>query len=237
MKNWLSIYRYAYEYIFIIDVAIATMGYIITLRLFDAHNRSVEPTLAGWLVCIICYWPFMDLVGHHYLRYYDAPTWGSQFSSFPTLQVCWSILILFFLMIYVWATVQFGIRASNLTHRGILTNGPYRWSKHPAYLSKCISWWLISLPFLAGPPTTEAIRLTILLIGLNLIYFARAKTEERHLSNDPIYEKYKTFIQLHGVIAVVKRTLRGQYANVIALYFRNRARSPSRRKDNNHKIF
>lgn len=35
--------------------------------------------------------------------------------------------------IYAWATIMFGGRFSNLTHRGIITNGPYPWTKHPAY--------------------------------------------------------------------------------------------------------
>ena len=39
-------------------------------------------------------------------------------------------------------------RFSNLTHRGIITNGPYRYSKHPAYLAKNLSWWLVSMPFM-----------------------------------------------------------------------------------------
>ena len=38
--------------------------------------------------------------------------------------------------IYAWGTVAFGIRFSNLTHRGILTNGPYAWTRHPAYVSE-----------------------------------------------------------------------------------------------------
>src|SRR3546814_20885855 len=42
--------------------------------------------------------------------------------------------------IYAWATVAFGLRFSNLTHRGILTHGPYRWTRHPAYLSKNLFW-------------------------------------------------------------------------------------------------
>ena len=29
------------------------------------------------------------------------------------------------LVVYVWATTAFGIRFSNLTHRGIFANGPY----------------------------------------------------------------------------------------------------------------
>ena len=45
--------------------------------------------------------------------------------------------------------MAFGFRFSNLTHRGILTHGPYAWTKHPAYLSKNLFWWFAVLPFLA----------------------------------------------------------------------------------------
>jgi hypothetical protein len=51
--------------------------------------------------------------------------------------------------IYAWATVAFGFRFSNLTHRGILTHGPYAWTKHPAYVSKNLFWWCAVLPFLS----------------------------------------------------------------------------------------
>jgi hypothetical protein len=55
-----------------------------------------------------------------------------------------------FSIIYVWSTAVFGLRFSDLTHRGIITNGPYRWVKRPAFLTKNLSWWMISVPFIAG---------------------------------------------------------------------------------------
>jgi hypothetical protein len=44
------------------------------------------------------------------------------------------------------------------------------------------------------------IRSTVLLCCLNLIYFLRAKTEERHLSLDPVYVQYAGWIDEHGAL-------------------------------------
>jgi len=101
----------------------------------------------------------------------------------------------------MWSTAAFGLRFSNLTHRGIITNGPYRWSKHPAYIAKNLSWWLISVPFIAGAGWMQAVQSCLLLAGVNLIYFLRAKTEERHLGSDPVYRDYARFIDRHGLFA------------------------------------
>ena len=57
---------------------------------------------------------------------------------------------LFLVLVYCLATVAFGYRMSNMTYRGIITSGPYRFTKHPAYLGKVASWWLISLPFFSN---------------------------------------------------------------------------------------
>jgi len=100
--------------------------------------------------------------------------------------------------------VTFGVRFSNLTHRGILTNGPYRFTKHPAYITKNLSWWLISIPFLHAP-ATAAIRHSIALGCINTIYFLRARTEERHLSRDPVYVAYALWMNEHGVLRFLGR--------------------------------
>ena len=77
--------------------------------------------------------------------------------------------------------MAFGFRFSNLTHRGILTHGPYAWTKHPAYLSKNLFWWFAVLPFLAttGNPV-DMIRNTVVLALVSGVYYWRARTEERH---------------------------------------------------------
>ncbi len=97
------------------------------------------------------------------------------------------------------ATVVFGIRFSNLTHRGILTHGPYAWSKHPAYVSKNLFWWLASLPFLSASGSfTDMVRNTALLAIVSGVYYWRAKTEEKHLGADPAYQEYAAWMERHG---------------------------------------
>ena len=114
-------------------------------------------------------------------------------------------MILLLVVVYVWSTIAFGARFSNLTHRGIITNGPYRYSKHPAYLAKNLSWWLIAMPFMVGVSLGQTVRSCLLLGLLNGIYYLRAKTEERHLSLDPVYRQYAQWMQQHGVLRALDR--------------------------------
>ena len=98
----------------------------------------------------------------------------------------------------------FGARFSNLTHRGIITNGPYRWTKHPAYVVKNLSWWMISVPFMAQGAPDEVLRHCLLLLGLNGIYALRAKTEEWHLSRDADYVAYALWLEAHGMFRWIR---------------------------------
>lgn len=205
ITNFQKFYDFCYFVFFFIDVVLASMGYLISMRLLDNHIRSSEPTMLGWSVALLCYEPFWSMVGSNYLKYHNDISWGKWLYDTPTLYTLWGSFILICLSIYIWATVMFGTRFSNLTHRGILTNGPYRWTKHPAYISKNISWWLISVPFLAEKSWDENLRHCVLLLLVNLVYFARAKTEERHLSLDPTYVTYANWISEYGVIARIKK--------------------------------
>jgi protein-S-isoprenylcysteine O-methyltransferase Ste14 len=84
----------------------------------------------------------------------------------------------------------------------------YRFTKHPAYVSKNLSWWLASTPWVVGGGTFwEAVRRCVLLGCVNFIYFMRARTEERHLSGDPTYVAYAQWMNEHGVLAFLGRWL------------------------------
>ena len=194
----------ATDILFMVDVLIAVVGYVFTLRLIDNHIRSTEPTLFGWLVCLACYPPLNKATGA-YLDYETGTNWTTLLQAWPALQAAWGIAILLCLFIFVWSTVSFGLRFSNLTHRGIITSGPYRWTKHPAYISKNIAWWLISMPFLAEAGPAEGLRHSLILLALNGVYALRAFTEERHLSRDPDYVAYSAYIAEHGILARLKR--------------------------------
>ena len=198
-------YFLASRFIFFIDVVFAAVGYLCALRLIGAHIRSTEPTLLGWVVCIICYEPFWAPLSRNFFAYEEGYYWNDWLAGHPVAWVIWSGSILICLMVYVWASITFGISFSNLTNRGILTNGPYRWLKHPHYVSKNISWWLISVPFLTNQSPEVAVRNCLLLSGVNIIYFLRAVTEERHLSMDPAYVEYRNWIESNGLYAILRR--------------------------------
>jgi len=200
LTSYKGIYDFFYQVVYGIDLLFVTVGYIMTLKLLDSHIRTTEPTFLGWFVCLECYQPFWSFSSKNYLAYSDKTSWGYWFGN-DILFPVWALMILILIGIYVWATIPFGIRFSNLTNRGIFTNGPYRYTKHPAYVSKNISWWLISMPYYSLDGTPEAIRHCLLLLCVNLIYFLRARTEERHLSKDPDYIAYAEYIEKHGIFS------------------------------------
>jgi protein-S-isoprenylcysteine O-methyltransferase Ste14 len=201
----LSRYDLWFHISYAIDLLFCVIGYTATARLFDSHLRSVEPTTLGWVAALICYQPFYSVIGRFYLQYEGNLFWDNWLQSLPVVRNVWGALIILLSLLYGLSTVAFGLRFSNLTHRGIITGGPYRFSKHPAYLSKNLSWWLISVPFALGLDGFTALRHCLLLLLLNGVYFLRARTEERHLSRDPTYVAYALWMNDHGALRFLGR--------------------------------
>ena len=173
--------------LFTVDLLYAMVGYALTSRLIDAQIRSSEPTLLGWAVTLVCYTPFWGMLRPAYFDYDDADAWGTLLGGHPMLYTVWGSVILALLAVYVLSTIYFGTRFSNLTYRGLLSSGPYRLCKHPAYVCKNLSWWLIAVPVVSSQGWQAAVRNSLRLLLVNLIYFARARTEERHLGRYPEY--------------------------------------------------
>ena len=192
--------------LFVIDVQIGTVGYLLTLRPLDSHIRSGNPFLAGWLAALLCYPPFVwGIIGsdRQILNYeFGTPGWAHWLAGNDALLWTWGGVLILLTGIYAWATVVFGIRFSNLTYRGVLTHGPYRFTRHPAYLSKNLFWWASVLPFLVeGGSLVEGVRNCVFLLVVNAIYYWRAKTEEAHLmAEDPKYAEYHAWMEQHGII-------------------------------------
>jgi hypothetical protein len=205
-RSFKAFYDCSYLALYFVDVGLTSVTYLVSLRLTDTHVRSAEPTLLGWLLALVCYQPFYSFISSQYLDYESVGRpWEAWIGGHPYLYAFWGGMILASLLIYVWATVAFGGRFSNLTHRGIITNGPYRYTKHPAYVSKNISWWLISMPFMISASVPQSIRQCLMLLALNGVYYLRAKTEERHLSLDPTYRHYAAWMSEHGALRVLNR--------------------------------
>ena len=189
---------------FVIDMALATVGYILTLRPLDSHIRSANPFAAAWMAAVICYPPSILMDNGGPLDYRPGTQeWFEWFAWHPWLLAAWGAMLVGLTAIYAWATVAFGPRFSNLTHRGILTHGPYRWARHPAYLAKNSFWWLSTLPFLTLGSRSDAVRATVILGVVSGVYYWRAKTEERHLRLDPVYRDYSAWIDRNGLFATL----------------------------------
>ncbi|MBU6269222.1 MAG: DUF1295 domain-containing protein [Sphingomonadales bacterium] len=201
------------EAMFLVDVQIAMVGYLLTLKPLAAQIRSAQPRLSGWVAALVCYPPFILMNSGGPLDYHPATAdWAFWFAGHPKLLWAWGTLLVALTAIYAWATVAFGLRFSNLTYRGVLTNGPYRFSKHPAYLAKNLFWWASTLPMLATTHSpVDAVRNTTILALVSAVYWWRARTEEAHLSaEDPKYRAYAAWMRQHGAITARLHALAGK---------------------------
>jgi protein-S-isoprenylcysteine O-methyltransferase Ste14 len=201
----LGLYHFLSDAIYALDVLYATVGYVLSFRVIDTHLRSAEPTLLGWVVTLECYSPFWNGLFNRVYLHYDGIGFESWLAGHDGARWLWAALVLTCEGVYLLATFAFGVRFSNLTNRGILTNGPYRYTKHPAYIAKNLSWWLITLPFIPHHGWASALKSTLALGGVGAIYFLRARTEERHLSKDPAYVAYALWMNEHGVLRGLNR--------------------------------
>ena len=191
----------------IVDLSIAIVGYAATLRLFDAQIRSPNRYLGAWVVTLVCYAPLNEVLLRTVFRYRTERGWSDIVGDYPTLYWPWIGAIIGLYLLHVWSKAVYGLRWSNLTHRGILTNGPYRFTKHPDYLTKSIFFWLTAAPFLTATDPVTAITASVALVVTNLIYLGRARMEEKHLSEDPTYVAYATAMNERSIFRGVARVI------------------------------
>lgn len=203
---------------FLIDVHLAMVGYILTVRPLDSHIRSANPFMSGWVAALICYPPFVLMNNGSLIDYHvGTMEWTYWFNYYPSLIPYWGAGLIFLTAIYAWATMAFGLRFSNLTNRGILTHGPYRWTRHPAYLSKNLFWWCSTLPFLVvHDSTVDIIRNTLMLAAVSGVYYWRARTEEMHLMEGDDYKIYYAWMERNAPVP--------RFFNWLSTPFRNRGK-------------
>lgn len=219
LMNPVTLARWLISAMFLVDVAFATVGYLMTLRPLDSHIRSANPYAAGWMAALICYPPFLLMADGGPLDYHPGTQdWVGWMDGHPVLLTVTGLALVVLTGIYAWATVAFGLRFSNLTHRGVLTHGPYRWSKHPAYLAKNLYWWLATLPFFATTGSfTDVVRNCVILAMINGVYYWRARTEERHLMADPAYRAYVEWMDRNAPLPRLARWLKGGASSTTAV--------------------
>lgn len=195
------------SFIFFLDVLFFCFGYLFEAGFLRNKVRSVEPTLLGWAVTLICYPPFNTMLGNapdivgECVSVLSAEAGEAMGAFFWAYFIGWSandyiefsgpgatfiarISIVLSLLVYLWATISLGTKCSNLTNRGIVMNGAYKYVRHPAYVSKNLAWWITTIPVMSVP-------VFVTMSVWSYVYYMRAVTEERHLSKDPDYLEYR----------------------------------------------
>lgn len=165
--------------VFLLDTSIFAFGYAFEASYLKNTLRTVDTTFLGWAAALACYPPFNNFVSRF------ASWYANDYAYFFNEQMTFffRMLVVFFLLVYLGATFALFTKSSNLTNRGIVTNGPYAIIRHPAYIAKNLVWWTTLLPVLSWP---AAFSMAI----WSGIYHVRTITEEKHLMKDPDYVTY-----------------------------------------------
>lgn len=181
----------ALSLILCIHMAIASCGYLCMSRWLKNTIKSCDPSFVGWIVCLMSFPPFNIAVTWYFFVPGERDFLTLHSDTFVSLL---SIVLIALYLIYLSATLCFGGRFSNLTNRGIIRTGPYRWVRHPAYSAYITGSWIVGIPVIVSQiqPGGWGIA-SSLFIGLCIntwVYYLRAITEEKHLYSDTRYQEY-----------------------------------------------
>lgn len=169
--------------IFIVDFAPFLIGYMIESKWLRNEIVTVESSVLGWFVCLLCYPPFNGVVGS-FLAWRTADHVVSSPWIGSGVQLALNCLLIVLFGVYAWASVAIGFKCSNLTNRGVVDSGPYRWIRHPAYALKNCAWWVAGIPVfldLFHRSWVAGVWGVCSMAGWSCIYCLRAWTEELHM--------------------------------------------------------
>lgn len=199
----------SYFFLMVIDALFALIGYLMTFKVLNSDVRSTDTTIIGWVSCIICYTPFFEvmLAGWLLRDFYHNPQWFVWFQSNAWLMLVWGSLTTIAMCTEAFTTMTFGIRFSNLTYRGLMSTGLFRFTKHPQYVSKMVNRFLVFVPFLSWNGVAGAAWTMFLFTLISLLYYIRARTEENHLSIHEDYVRYAELMNERSLFSPVARLL------------------------------
>jgi isoprenylcysteine carboxyl methyltransferase (ICMT) family protein YpbQ len=204
--GWLGL---AVLFAYTIDLSFGLSGYLFASNDLAPTVRSTQPRLLGWIVCIACYgpvimhWPAFEAVVRQEIA------WPATLTASP-LVLAGAAALLALLVLYVWASVSFGLRFSNLSNRGLVAHGPYRWMKHPAYFAHASNAWILCLVLIPAAGVDLGLSQWLVPVAFTILYRLRSVTEEHHMSEDPAYRDYAAWIARHGALALIKRMVVGR---------------------------
>lgn len=186
----LAILSWVAALLWLADALCASVAYSIESRWLDNRSRSVDLTLSGWLICLMCYAPLNQVTGTLFAFGPNIATNTAAGLIIPdmTLFYALEILEIVVLSVLVYCDLSLGPSLANITLKRLQTRGPYGWVRHPATVCKLSLWWLQAGFY------SQFWDWKILFGQLmwSLIYILRALSEERHLRQ---FEEYRLYMQ------------------------------------------
>jgi protein-S-isoprenylcysteine O-methyltransferase Ste14 len=186
--------------IFLVDSFLFAVGYHNECGPMRNKLRYAETNPWHILICVACYPPFNNVTSM-----FIGPSNGDPYILFggdihhPLTWILRGLAVLF-LVLLASSSWSLFTKASNLTNRGIVDWGSYRFIRHPGYLGKNLYWIMTLIPTLVPNTTFPGFtwtRYALFFGGTVLgivcwatVYFLRAITEERFLMRDPDYVAY-----------------------------------------------
>jgi protein-S-isoprenylcysteine O-methyltransferase Ste14 len=187
--QFLSFLFFVASVFWLMDTINASLAYTLESRWIENRTRSIDLTVAGWLVCLSCYTPLNQLTGSLFPW---APSVESENPSdlvFGNLTVLYVIKVieLLVLMTHIYADVSLGPSVANISLKKLQTRGLYGIIRHPGTTLKLL-FFLIQSVFYRR---FWQIKYIFGYLMWGTIYILRALTEERHLSHFAEYRDYK----------------------------------------------
>ena len=210
-SNEVHIFSYSILILCTIDLMIFSFGYLTELNILKNKIRSVETTPMGVFFCLLCYPPFYKATAEFFPNLHGEVY--QTMGDYIPIKIFCHIIALFFITIYVTASVSLGFKASNLTNRGTVSSFHYNIVRHPAYICKNIFWIFSVLPIFfvnfhsENFDINEYMKLSSLYFSSSIIYmiiyYVRAITEERHLMKDPEYREYAQKVKYRFIPGII----------------------------------
>lgn len=190
-------------------------GYIFASRLINTNLKKVDRTWFGWLINLSCYPPLNGAIFGAWVLYFPSPemtalykgvpAWAYTTISNPPVMYGVAVMIIFFALIHLWGEAIVGIRAANISSRGIITTGPFALTRHPIYVSKGFQWAFLYFPVLNAIGILNMIQSGILFLLVIAIYVGRSLSEEKLLATDEKYVQYALYMDEKSIFAFVGR--------------------------------
>ncbi len=171
------------------DTVNASLSYCIESRWMENRTRSIDLTLGGWAVCLICYTPLNEIPSYFFFFAPMVVTNNESQLIIANINFLYAIKIVEILLLatHIYIDISLGPSVANITLKKLQTKGFYGLIRHPGTTFKLLFWLMQSVFY------KRFWRLKVIFgyIMWATIYVLRALTEERHLSQHNDYIEYK----------------------------------------------